>query len=216
MTLSAAEELHAEDEGFYHDAALNAVWVGARLAIGALTFGFGAFAFAYFYLRSLNSEGRWKGSGYLPPQLWLGTLIVLLAASSAGLHYVGLQRIKAGHRRAWVILGWMSLALGLGAVGTQIYQLTQLHFQPGSSGFSICFCGFYPVFLTVQLATLGWLEILLMRARTMPAISFTGQPPSLAQTRHVQRFQASLSAFTTVWNYLALVSIAFYALFYAG
>jgi hypothetical protein len=31
----------------------------------------------------------------------------------------------------------------------------------------------------------------------------------------VQRFQASLSAFSAVWNYLALVAAVFWLLFYA-
>ncbi|MDX6336263.1 MAG: hypothetical protein QOG05_3603, partial [Streptosporangiaceae bacterium] len=59
----------AEEAGFYHEAALNAAWTGSRFAIGALAFLYGAFAFAYFYLRSINSEGRWKGSGYHAPQM---------------------------------------------------------------------------------------------------------------------------------------------------
>ena len=49
----------AEEAGFYHEAALNATWTGSRLAIGSLSFGFGAFAFAFFYLRSINSHGVW-------------------------------------------------------------------------------------------------------------------------------------------------------------
>src|SRR5690348_17768690 len=56
--------LAAEDEGFYHESALNATWTGSRLAVGGLAFLFGSFAFAYFYLRSLDSEGRWQGSGF--------------------------------------------------------------------------------------------------------------------------------------------------------
>jgi heme/copper-type cytochrome/quinol oxidase subunit 3 len=215
MALSTPEQLQAEDEGFYHESALNAAWTGARLAIGGLTFMFGAFAFAYFFLRSVNSEGRWQGAGYVPPQLWIGTLIMLLAVISAGVHYFGLQRIKAGHKQTWVILGWISLGLGLGAVGTQIYQLTDLPFPPGSSGYSSVFVGFYPVFLTVQLAVLWWLEMLLVRARSFPAISFIEQPPTVEETYSVQRFQASLSAFSTLWVYLALISLLFFLLFYA-
>ena len=46
----------AEEAGFYHEAALNAAWTGARFALGALAFLYGAFAFAYFYLRSINSS----------------------------------------------------------------------------------------------------------------------------------------------------------------
>jgi heme/copper-type cytochrome/quinol oxidase subunit 3 len=215
MSTSTPEQLAAEDEGFYHEAALNATWTGARLAIGGLTFLFGCFAFAYFFLRSVNSEGHWHGSGYVSPQLWMGTLIMLLAVVSAGLHYFGLQRIKAGHKHIWVILGWISLALGLGAVGAQIYQLTDLPFPPGSSGYASVFVGFYPVLLTTQLAILVWLESLLMRARSIPEISFVEQPPTVEETYGVQRFQASLSAFSTLWIYLALISLLFYLLFYA-
>jgi heme/copper-type cytochrome/quinol oxidase subunit 3 len=215
MALSSPEELQAEDEGFYHESALNAAWTGARLAIGGFTFLFGCFAFSYFFLRSVNSEGRWQGAGYAPPQLWMGTLIMLLAVISAGLHYFGLQRIKLGHKETWVILGWISLGLGLGAVGTQIYQLTDLPFPPGSSGYSSVFVGFYPVLLVSQLAILWWLEMLLVRARNIPAISFVEQPPTVEETYSVQRFQASLSAFSTLWVYLALIALLFYLLFYA-
>ena len=220
MTDAAAESstevaAAAEDEGFYHESALNAAWTGSRLAIGGLTFLFGCFAFAYFYLRSLNSSGRWQGSGFVHPSLWLGTTIMLLAVVSAGVHYVGLERIKAGHKAIWQTDALVAMALGLAAVAMQIYQLVDLPFPPGSSGYSSVFVGFYPVFLTIQLAVLLWLEILLARSRFIPAMSFVEQPPTISETYAVQRFQASLSAFSTVWNYLALVAVVFWLLFYA-
>jgi len=205
----------AEDEGYYHESALNATWTGSRLAIGGLTFLFGAFAFAYFYLRSLNSEGRWEGSGYVHPSLWIGTTIMLLAVLSAGVHYVSLQRIKAGHKQTWQIGALVALGLGLAAVAMQIYQLVDLPFPPGSSGYSSVFVGFYPVFLTTQLALMIWLEILIARARFIPALSFVEQPPTYTETYTVQRFQASLSAFGTVWNYMAIMALVFWLLFYA-
>jgi heme/copper-type cytochrome/quinol oxidase subunit 3 len=205
----------AEDEGFYHESALNATWTGSRLAIGGLTFLFGAFLFAYFYLRSLNSSGRWEGSGFVHPSLWIGTTIMLLAEVSAGVHYVGLQRIKAGRKREWQITGVLAIGLGLAAVAFQIYQLTDLPFAPGSSGYASVFAGFYPVFLVTQLAVLLWLEILLARSRFIPALSFVEQPPTYTETYAVQRFQASLSAFSTVWNYMALMALLFWFLFYA-
>jgi heme/copper-type cytochrome/quinol oxidase subunit 3 len=205
----------AEDEGFYHESALNAAWTGSRLAIGGLTFLFGCFAFAYFYLRSLNSSGRWHGSGYVHPSDWIGTAIMLLAVVSAGVHTFGLERIKAGRKATWQADALVAMVLGLAAVGLQIYQLADLPFSPGSSGYSSVFVGFYPVFLTVQLAVLLWLEILLARSRFIPAISFVEQPPTISGTHTVQRFQASLSAFSTVWNYLALVAALFWLLFYA-
>jgi heme/copper-type cytochrome/quinol oxidase subunit 3 len=207
--------LAAEDEGYYHESALNATWTGSRLAIGGLTFLFGSFAFAYFYLRSLNSEGRWQGSGFVHPSLWMGTTIVLLAVVSAAAHYFVLQRIKSGSKRTWQIGGLLALALGLAAVAMQVYQLANLPFPPGSSGYSSVFTGFYPVFLVVQLAMLLWLEMLLARSRYIPALSFVEQPPTYADTYLVQRFQASLSAFSTIWSYLAVMAIVFWLLFYA-
>jgi heme/copper-type cytochrome/quinol oxidase subunit 3 len=215
-TPSAQEvALAAEDEGYYHESALNATWTGSRLAIGGLTFLFGAFAFAYFYLRSLNSEGRWQGSGFVHPSLWLGTTIMLLAALSAGVHYFALQRIKAGQKKSWQVGGLIALGLGLAAVAMQVYQLLDLPFPPGSSGYSSVFTGFYPVFLVIQLAALIWLEMLLAKSRFIPALSFVEQPPTYTETYVVQRFQASLSAFSTVWTYMAVMAILFWLLFYA-
>ena len=215
-TPSAQEvALAAEDEGYYHESALNATWTGSRLAIGGLTFLFGAFAFAYFYLRSLNSEGRWQGSGFVHPSLWIGTTIMLLAALSAGVHYFALQRIKAGQKKTWQVGGLIALGLGLAAVAMQVYQLLDLPFPPGSSGYSSVFTGFYPVFLVIQLAALIWLEMLLAKSRFIPALSFVEQPPTYTETYVVQRFQASLSAFSTVWTYLAVMAMLFWLLFYA-
>jgi len=207
--------VQAEDEAFYHESGLNAAWTASRLAIGGLTFLFGAFVFAYFYLRSIDSSARWQGSGYVRPSLWMGTTIMLLAVLSAGVHYFGLQRIKAGHKATWQIDALVAMALGLAAVAMQIYQLATLPFPPGSSGYSSLFTGLYPVLLTTQLAVLIWLEILLARSRFIPALSFVEQPPTITETRDVQRFQALLSAFSTVWNYLALVALFFWFLFYA-
>ena len=207
--------VQAEDEAFYHESGLNAAWTASRLAIGGLTFLFGAFVFAYFYLRSIDSSARWQGSGYVRPSLWMGTTIMLLALLSAGVHYFGLQRIKAGHKVTWQIDALVALALGLAAVAMQIYQLANLPFPPGSSGYSSVFTGFYPVFLVIQLAAMIWLEMLLARSRFIPALSFVEQPPTRAETYAVQRFQASLSGFSTSWNFLAFVALLFWFLFYA-
>lgn len=214
MPSSQEAALAAEDEGFYHESALNATWTGSRLAVGGLAFLFGSFAFAYFYLRSLDSEGRWQGSGFVHPSLWMGTTIMLLAVLSAGTHYFVLQRIKAGHKGAWVSGAVVSLVLGLAAIGLEIWQLDNLPFLPGFSGYASVFTGFWPVFTFVVFGMMVWLEILIMRARPIPEISFVEQAPTYAEAFAVQRFQAALSAFTVVWNYMAVVAIIAWVLFY--
>jgi hypothetical protein len=71
------------------------------------------------------------------------------------------------------------------------------------------------VFLVILLAGMLWLEMLLMRSRSIPAISFVEQPPTYTEAFAIQRFQATLSAFTAIWNYLAVMAVLFWVLFYA-
>ncbi len=213
-TSSGGLDRAAEEAGFYHEAALNAAWTGTRLAIGGLAFLFGSFVFAYFYLRSLNSSGRWHGSGFVQPAVWEGTVIIALIVVSAVVNTVALQRIKAGDKRAWQAGGAVALLLGLAAVAWMIVQLLYLPFPPGSSGYSSVFVSTYPVYLAIVLCAMIWLETLVMRIRSIPAISFVEQPPTFTEAFAVQRFQSNLSAFTVMWNFLAVVGIVFWVLFY--
>ncbi|MGA3154247.1 MAG: hypothetical protein ACLPN6_28785 [Streptosporangiaceae bacterium] len=208
--LSRAEE----EAAFYHESALNAAWTGSRLAIGGLSFGFGAFVFAFFYLRSLNSHHLWYPAGFPGPKLWTGTLIMALVVVSAAVQWLSLQRIKAGHKGAWLAGAGVALVLGLGAVGVQVWQLLNLSFQPGASGFASVFTGASPVFVVVIFSVMVWLEILIMRCRPLPEVSFVEQPPTFAEVFAVERFQSSLSAFTVVWNYMAVVTVVLWVLFY--
>lgn len=203
-----------EESAFYHEAQLNAAWTGSRLAIGALSFLFGAFAFAYFYLFSSNGHGKWLPSSTRIPSNHYGEAIMGLIVVSAIIQTVGLQLIKGGNKSAWFKTAIVSLVFGLAAVALQIVELLNLPFQPGQSGFASVFVGFYPVALVVWLSAMVWLEIMVVRSRSIPAISFVEQPPTYAQAFEVQRFQSALSAFTVVWNYLAVVTFFFWLLFY--
>ena len=203
-----------EEKAFYHEAGLNAMWTGTRLAIGALSFLFGSFLFAYFYLASSNGHGKWLPHSTTPPRAWWGVLIMALIVIGAAVQTAGLQKIKAGHRQPWLKSALVALAFGLVAVALQVAELLNLPFQPGQSGFASVFVGFYPVALVSWLWAMIWLEILIMRARAIPEIHFVEQPPTYDETQTVQRFQASLSGFTTLWNYLAVVTFIFWLLFY--
>lgn len=211
---SEAATRAAEEKAFYHEASLNAVWTGARLAIGALSFLFGSFLFAYFYLQSSNGHGKWLPHSTTPPRAWWGLVIMALIVIGAAVQTAGLQRLKAGHRGPWLRAALITLVFGLAAVALQVAEMLNLPFQPGQSGFASVFVGFYPVALVIWLCAMVWLEILIMRARSIPEIHFVEQPPTYDETQAVQRFQASLSGFTTVWNYLAVVTFIFWLLFY--
>ena len=128
----------------------------------------------------------------------MGSMIMAARAWSApSCSTLALQRIKAGAKSAWQAGGAVALLLGLAAVALQIIELLNLPFQPGSSGFSSVFTGFYPV-LAGQLARRDDLagDPADARSRSLPGISFVEQPPTYAEAFAVQRFQSSLSAFT--------------------
>jgi len=203
-----------EENAYYHEAALNAAWTGSRLAIAGLTFLFGCFAFAYFYLQSANSHQMWLPSSTTPPKAWYGITIMALIVVSALVQTAGLQQLKAGRKAPWMQAAPLALLLGLAAVALQIIELLNLPFQPGASGYASVFTGFYPVALVIWLCAMIWLEILFMRARSIPAIFFVEQPPTYKEAFDVQRFQSSLSSFTWVWNYLAIITIIFWLFFY--
>jgi heme/copper-type cytochrome/quinol oxidase subunit 3 len=211
---SAGLDATAEEAGFYHEAALNGAWTGSRLAIGGLAFLFGAFLFAFFYLRSVDSAGRWQGPGFHPPSILMGSFVMTLVLTSAGVHYAALQRIKVGDKRLWQIGALVTLVLGLTAVALQIIELLFLPFWPGSSGYASVFVGFYAVFTVILLGGIVWLETLLARSRFIPTIFLVEQPPTYAEAFSVQRFQANLSAFNLTWTFIALMAVLFWFLFY--
>jgi len=52
---------------------------------------------------------------------------------------------------------------GLVAIGLQVWQLTQLPFYPGSSGYASCFIGWAALNIALLLGGVYWLETLLAR-----------------------------------------------------
>lgn len=205
-----------EEALFYHEAALNTTWTGTRLMIGVVASGLGAFVFAFFYLRSLNSHGLWYpgGAHATKPGLGFGTAIMVLIVVGALLATAGLQQIKSGKRGTWLTAATMALVLGVAAGAVQIWQLTSLSFQPGGSGFASVFVAASAVLAALVLSTMIWLEMLVMRARQIPEISFVEQPPTFVEAAAVQRLQASLSAFTLFWNFVAVAALVLWVLFY--
>ncbi|HEX9515816.1 MAG TPA: hypothetical protein VF940_06535 [Streptosporangiaceae bacterium] len=203
-----------EEAAFYHEAALNTAWTGVRLMIGVVTSGLGAFVFAFFYLRSVNNYGLWYPAGFQGPKQWEGALIMGVIVVSAAATSFGLQQLKAGKKSAWSWLAMVALVLGVAAVGIQVGQLATLSFKPGDNAFASVFVGASAVFTILVLATMIWLEITVMNARRIPEISFVEQPPTFVEAAEVQRFQASLSAFTLFWNFVAVAAVVLWVLFY--
>lgn len=133
------------------------VWAGARLAAGATVMFFITFLFAYFYLRSLNNNGRWQPEGIGPPQAYGVVIVALFALSAAGFAFAA----RTGARgRPWLPLAGLSIVLGLGGCVAQGFEYAHLGFAPVDGGWASVFFGWTTLFVVFALMAIYWLETL--------------------------------------------------------
>ena len=191
----------------------GALWTGSRLLIGIMAFGFAALAFAYFYLRSANDENLWRPKGITAPTT-TGAAIFAITLACALLAHFGEQRFRAGQSLDWEVAGWTAVLGGLLVVGLQIWQLTDLPFFPGSSGYASCFIAWGAMNIFLVLCGTYWLETLLAREiRLRRAVAQDGGTPN--STLPVARlFRVNLNGCTYFWGFIALVGLFFWLLFY--
>lgn len=191
---------------------VGAIWTGSRLMMGATTFLFGAFAFTFFYLRSLNSHGRWH-PGHEQPSLLIGTAAITLIVASAVIHNLGLFRLRSGLNMDWRVAALVSLGLGVGGAALEVWQLTRLEFFPGDSGFTSTFVGWVPVYVITILGAMYWLETIVARSLRVRT-AWIGEGLAGSLNEEAVRMRASLDAFNYFWNYLAIIGLVFWFLFY--
>ena len=101
------------------------------------------------------------------------------------------------------------------AVGLQIWQLTELPFFPGSSGYASCFIGWAAlnIALRPQRASTGsrpsWPgELRLRRAVAEDGGTARSTLPA------ARLFRANLEGCTYFWGFIAFVGVFFWVLFY--
>jgi heme/copper-type cytochrome/quinol oxidase subunit 3 len=113
----------------------RALWVSSRMLAGAASFYFVAFLFAYFYLRSIDSNHHWK-IGAVNPSFGLGTAIAALLLLSAVVFRLGATRPTDT-----LGAGFAALLLGLAAIVLQFAEYPLLHFGAASGGYASVFIG---------------------------------------------------------------------------
>ena len=132
------------------------VAVGVRLLAGATTFVFFCPFFAYFYLRSLDSAGRWRPAGIDPPQGYGGAIVALIVLSA-----VALLLVSRTNESAWLWLVSASLLLGLAGFAVQCVEYARLGFGPTDGGYASVFVGWTALNALFVLGTMLWLETVL-------------------------------------------------------
>jgi hypothetical protein len=202
-----------EEIAFELRAQEGALWTGSRLVIGIWVFAFASLAFAYFYLRSANNENLWRPHGITAPTD-VGAAIFVVTVACGMLGLLGVRRFRAGVSLDWEVAGWTSVLGGLVAIALQVWQLTELPFFPGSSGYASCFIGWAALNIALLLTGIYWLETLLARqGRLRHALREDGG--TVESTLPAARmFRASLEGCAYYWGFIALVATVFWILFY--
>jgi heme/copper-type cytochrome/quinol oxidase subunit 3 len=152
------------------DVGARALSVAARLLAGATTFFFLSFVFAYFYLRSLNVEHRWRAAHVKPDQALGAAFIACLLISALGA-ILAARGMKA-RSPGWVTPAAASVAFGVIAIALQCIEYTVQKFGPTDGAFASVFCTWTAFYMIAVLGTMYWLETQVateLRARRRPA-----------------------------------------------
>lgn len=202
-----------EEVAFELRAHEGALWTGGRLLIGIWAFAFAALAFAYFYLRSSNNDDLWRPGHVTAPTATGGALVALTVACAFLVNF-GLRRFRQGQVLDWAVAGWTAVLGGIIVVGLQIWQLTQLPFFPGSSGYASCFIAWAAINIAVVLAGTYWIETSLAREhRLRSALSDDGGTPQ-STLPNARVLRVSLEGCAYFWGFIAVVATFFWVLFY--
>jgi hypothetical protein len=191
----------------------GALWTGGRLLIGIWAFAFASLAFAYFYLRSANNEELWRPNGVTAPT-GTGAAIFALTVACALVTIFGYRRFRRGMVLDWEVAGWVAVLGSLVVVGLQTWQLTQLPFFPGSSGYASCFIGWAVLNIALVLGGTYWLETSLAREMRLRRAVAQDGGSSRSSLPTARLFRVSVEGCAYFWGFIAIVSTFFWVLFY--
>lgn len=207
MSTEANDIVENFDEvAFEQTARVNSYFTGSRFLVACSAMLQGGLVFAFFYLRSLNSSGLWRLPHQIPSIL-LGSLIAVAAIAAAGVNFMGLSRLHKNSRLDWQVSTGIAVFLEVFAAGMQIWQLTRIDFFPGSSGYASVFVGWSVVNAVFLIGSAYWVETLL--ARSLRVKSETGNASESDPT-----FTAAVEAGSFYLNFIAIVEVVIFVLFY--
>jgi heme/copper-type cytochrome/quinol oxidase subunit 3 len=174
--------------------------VGARILAAGFAFFFVAFLFAFFYLRALDSNGKWNQHHLKPGQGW-GVPILICVLASVVVYAMAVRSLQRGELRVWRLAAGAGLLLGLAALVLQAVEYTQLSFGPGDGGFASVFVGWTGLYAVFALGMMYWLE-------TQLAQTIREGEPALPVVR------PSAEALRLNWAVLGAVALIAYILLY--
>jgi hypothetical protein len=209
---TAGEKLVVDTVVHEHKAALGAYWTGSRLFVAVSTMVFGAGAFSYFYLHSLDNNGLWRAAGQRP-SAFISVPVVALTLVGCLFYLVLTRRVQKDPSNGddWRVAAVVTLVFLLLAAGIQIWGMRRVHFFPAASGFASVYVAVEPLFAIWLLIGAYWVEVLLARSlRVRWVLSPVGENVGSSE---VVAFNGSLDGSRLFIGFLGILSIVLYVLF---
>lgn len=210
---SEAQGAVVDEEQYYHDAQLGAMWSASRMLVPVVAALYGGIYFAYFYLRSLDSYGLWDPHGLTASRL-IGSVIFIMVVVAAAVQFFANRRLRRGYSTDFLVGSiFAALLLFLAGAG-QIWQLTRLPFLPGQFAYAGVFVAFGPVNAIVILLTLYWIVSLIMRGVNSYEYYRAEGGIGVSAHRAAENFRASLDGYTFFIGFFVIISLFSFYLFY--
>ncbi|MDQ1381455.1 MAG: cytochrome c oxidase subunit, partial [Actinomycetota bacterium] len=144
------------------DPTRNVLMVGARVLTAAGIVFFVTFVFAYVYLKSQNSNGRWNNGEEV--SVLFGTATLAAFVGSAAAYFLATRRLRTNNVAGWHGPATVSFLLGAAAIALHAWQLDTLPFAPTDGGYASVYIGWTAALIAAEIGALYWLLTLLRGA----------------------------------------------------
>jgi heme/copper-type cytochrome/quinol oxidase subunit 3 len=174
--------------------------VATRLGAAAQAFFFVSFLFAFFYLRALNTTGRWNHHDLQPSRAY-GTVILVCVLGSVAGTWLAAWAGRKPDAGLWRIGMLVAIGLAVAAIVVQSVQYVNLGFGPGDGSFAAVFVGWTGLIAANILGVLYWLWTLF--AETLNR-----------RGRALELLRPSTEAVAVYWGTLGLIELVAFILLY--
>jgi len=174
--------------------------IAARLGAAGQAFFFVAFLFAFFYLRALNTNGRWNTHNVHPSRSY-GVAILVCVLASVAACVLGAWSARSANRLMWRVGMAAAILLALAAIGLQSAQYANLGFGQAEGSFPSVFLGWTGLYAFNVLIVTYWLGTLLAES-----LRSTG--------RTLELIRPTADALAFYWGVLGVIEITAFILLY--
>lgn len=212
--LDNSTEQHLVVDTVIHErkAALGAYWTGSRLFVAVSVMVFGAGAFSYFYLHSLDNNGLWRAPGQRP-SAFISVPVLSLTVLASLLYLAVTRRVQRSQANGndWRVASVITVLLLVIAAGIQFWGMRRVQFFPAASGFASVYVAVMPLFGAWVLIGAYWVEVLLARSlRVRWVLAPVGDN---ADSDESVAFNGSLDGSRLFVGFLGLLAVVLYVLF---